>query len=325
MAQLKDTTIDGDLIVNGNVSFNGDLDVPNINNKADKATTLAGYGITDGTTKNEFSNLSNPNLLINGDFKVNQRKNTNYPASTSASYTVDRWLKYKQADLTVNSDGISVVNTSDSETTYIRHVIEDGKKFFNSKLTLSVKYRNVKGDVTAYLNEHISITDNKAIDSNRMYLKNNSTEWEIQNFTWDLSKLSLTKDYLGVVIRLPENASVEIAWVKLEQGSIATPFVPRLYAEELAMCQRYYQPVRLVLPLVNGQPSQVSIPYGMRTAPTVVAPHKWTKNGTGGIDYESNIEVIAYDDRALQINLANSGYTNAYWNFIAATLDAEIY
>ena len=32
-----------------------------------------------------------------------------------------------------------------------------------------------------------------------------------------------------------------VNWVKLEVGSVATPFIPRLYAEELALCQRYYE------------------------------------------------------------------------------------
>lgn len=34
--------------------------------------------------------------------------------------------------------------------------------------------------------------------------------------------------------------TVTIEWIKLEIGSQATPFVPRLYAEELALCQRYF-------------------------------------------------------------------------------------
>ena len=35
--------------------------------------------------------------------------------------------------------------------------------------------------------------------------------------------------------------SLKLAWVKLEGGSLATPFVPPDYAAELAKCQRYYQ------------------------------------------------------------------------------------
>ena len=37
------------------------------------------------------------------------------------------------------------------------------------------------------------------------------------------------------------NASVELYWAKVEQGSVATPFVPKLYDEELSICRRYYR------------------------------------------------------------------------------------
>lgn len=35
--------------------------------------------------------------------------------------------------------------------------------------------------------------------------------------------------------------TIDIAKIKIETGSIATPFVSRLYGEELALCQRYYE------------------------------------------------------------------------------------
>lgn len=33
----------------------------------------------------------------------------------------------------------------------------------------------------------------------------------------------------------------EIEWTKLEPGTMTTPFISRPYAEELALCQRYYE------------------------------------------------------------------------------------
>lgn len=38
--------------------------------------------------------------------------------------------------------------------------------------------------------------------------------------------------------------SLKLAWVKLESGSLATPFVPPDYAAELAKCQRYLYVLR---------------------------------------------------------------------------------
>ena len=49
-------------------------------------------------------------------------------------------------------------------------------------------------------------------------------------------------------------------WIKLEYGETATPFVPRLYAEELALCQRYYLG-KIELPHL---PPYVMWPYGKK-------------------------------------------------------------
>ena len=35
--------------------------------------------------------------------------------------------------------------------------------------------------------------------------------------------------------------TMEIEWVKLENGSIATPFIPKPYQQELLMCHYYYR------------------------------------------------------------------------------------
>ena len=38
----------------------------------------------------------------------------------------------------------------------------------------------------------------------------------------------------------------DVEWMKLEIGDHATPYVPRLYAEELELCRRYYREVRFI-------------------------------------------------------------------------------
>ncbi len=53
-------------------------------------------------------NVSNPNLLINGDFKVNQRGESTY--STTNKYTVDRW-KLVSGSVIVETNGITLNGT----------------------------------------------------------------------------------------------------------------------------------------------------------------------------------------------------------------------
>ena len=54
------------------------------------------------------SNVSNPNLLINGDFRVNQRGKTTY--TEAGKYTVDRW-KLVSGSVEVKSNGIMLNGT----------------------------------------------------------------------------------------------------------------------------------------------------------------------------------------------------------------------
>ncbi|MBQ8451704.1 MAG: hypothetical protein IJ538_02885 [Clostridia bacterium] len=82
---------------------------------ADSATTAetsanATYATSAGTASVAIAaqNVSNVNLLINGDFKINQRGKTTY--STANKYTVDRW-KLVSGSLSVVSNGINLNGT----------------------------------------------------------------------------------------------------------------------------------------------------------------------------------------------------------------------
>ena len=55
--------------------------------------------------------------------------------------------------------------------------------------------------------------------------------------------LNATPEHLNFAINA--GASIELAWIKLEAGSVPTPFVPRMYAEEVYLCKRFFQTVNL--------------------------------------------------------------------------------
>ena len=48
---------------------------------------------------------------------------------------------------------------------------------------------------------------------------------------------------MGFTIDIQQGANTSIEWAKFEIGSVATALSPRPYAEELAMCQRYYEKI----------------------------------------------------------------------------------
>lgn len=129
--------------------------------------------------------------------------------------------------------------------------------------------------------------------------------------------------------------------IKLEAGGQATPFVPRPYAEEMALCQRYYQTHELSLPPIKENTNaaiyampQFNFPTPMRVAPTA----KYVdRSGNSGLSYystHSNVPTIppsqftVITDRVAKIVFAMpSGVTMALGDFVYTklTLDAEIY
>lgn len=129
--------------------------------------------------------------------------------------------------------------------------------------------------------------------------------------------------------------------IKLEAGGQATPFVPRPYAEEMALCQRYYQTHELSLPPIKENTNaalyampRINFPTPMRIAPTA----KYVgRSGNSGLSYystHSNVPNISpssftdITDRVAKIVFTMpSGVTMALGDFVYTklTLDAEIY
>ena len=129
--------------------------------------------------------------------------------------------------------------------------------------------------------------------------------------------------------------------IKLEAGGQATPFVPRPYAEEMALCQRYYQTHELSLPPIKENTTaaiyampRINFPTPMRVAPTA----KYVgRSGNSGLSYystHSNVPNIspssftAITNRVIKIVFSMpSGVTMALGDYVLTnlTLDAEIY
>jgi hypothetical protein len=90
------------------------------------------------------------------------------------------------------------------------------------------------------------------------------------------------------------NATWQITGVQLEKGSTATSFDYRPFGTELALCQRYYWPLRGTAATPSflarnnaggaGQGPALSLkfPQPMRTAPTATQVGSWTQTNTSG-------------------------------------------
>lgn len=242
--------------------------------------------IVANTAKNALAaqNVSNPNILINGDFRINQRDKKTYTEHNK--YTVDRWnLNY--GSLTVNDDG-SITHTASNSWQGIRQYIEFPSRLAGKTVTFSMKSNSsgIRLVQLSYLKKGNTVTDKIASK------QENDTSAEILTFSAKIPTDITDEDKLFILLYTPQaNQSITYYWTKLEIGSTPTEFIPRHYSEELALCQRYYVEYQTGLNGFSGFSNSsgtisyitVYTPIEMRIKPTIII------NGNGYLRCNGNI------------------------------------
>lgn len=204
--------------------------------------------------------FSNPNLLINPDFKINQRGATSYEKQ---GYSVDRW---KIWNVTVTSNANGGITVKNDKYTDIGTFLQYLENATEGDSTLSCYVTSVSGTVTMV-----------ADDNSQVVLKQG------------LNVVHTSKSTKAFTIFLNRGTNITLKWVKLEQGKVATEFIAPNYAEEILKCQRFY--VVLESSLAGyGANSAIYIPFArgvyMRNSRNVIftGANKQTflrVNGTG--------------------------------------------
>ena len=220
--------------------------------------------------------LSNPNLLINSDFRnpINQRGQTSYTADATYNkvYSIDRWAVTYRGKVTVNDGYITIENTNinPSATQVEAYFVQQFENTLNDDLVLQVKVKSITGDVKVFAN---------------------ALEVGLNVFTSDSS---ISRGNVTFVIGY--EASVELEYIKLEYGMVATPFIPRLYAEELALCQRYYQILGKIIAARYDYLSNYSYFTGCRFSEMRVIPNVSIKSNENLVyqPHETTTKSISY-------------------------------
>ena len=180
-----------------------------------------------------WNTLSGKNELDNPDFRVNQRGQNEY----STGYTVDRWyISTDKCKAAPESDGIRL--TATAALTSNTHAFWQNIEFplAPGKYTLSLNVSEVSGVWSARIR-----TVNASGDYVDSYYTSALHEG-VNKVSVDLPEGEyISAVSIGFNKGIEAGNSLKLAWVKLEGGSLATPFVPPDYAAELAKCQRYYQ------------------------------------------------------------------------------------
>lgn len=232
------------------------------------------------------------NLLINPDFQINQRGKTSYSAS---GYTVDRWQCRE-----VSGNVVTQTSYGISTTSGMIQYVENIGRYAGKTFTFSGELQN----------------------------------GTIQSVTGTLSSTTVSNSYMQFTLRAN---GVDCActlkqgnwkWTKFEMGDEATPFYPRPYADELALCQRYYEEMPLSTVGVCGgsqsfgtagaNASFIMIPFKetKRIAPTVTVGGRFGGYSTKNTSETTADAFIGYWGAAS----STPGYTT-----LSFTADAEIY
>ena len=245
--------------------------------------------------------FSNPNLLTNPDFKINQRGNSTY-SSTGAGGTVDRWVG-TNVKTVVNSDGTVSVSSLSGTGYYTQH--EENISY--GKHTYSIYVQAITGTVKAFY---------KSKDSKDVEL--GALKQGLNTFT------SLDDGFKTFFLSIAGGSSVTLKYVKAEQGTVATSFVAPNPADELIKCQRYYFKRYYYYSFYSGTANFIyifsdTIP-GMRIKPTV----NFANTSNTGLTRA----VVQLDTTAKDLTLLIQAVTSKVGNCnVGGTiaLDAEIY
>ena len=249
--------------------------------------------------------FSNPNLLINSNFRnpVNQRGQTSYTGGSI--YAIDRWMLGNNATLTVQSGSIKFEQSSGATNT--------GRLVYKFEHALPANYYTISIKVLS-CNGGVSMDNFGAIADGFTGIFTATTTSKVE--------LSTLRFYIAA------GRNIELEWIKLEQGSISTPFVPRLYGEELALCQRYYQKYSSYMLFPQFYENQYHGFYfrvPLRVSPYVANFVASSTDGTSISVGESAGGHIEVDANCVRRLFAGNSYKGSAIQLELLELDAEIY
>lgn len=256
--------------------------------------------------------FSNPNLLINPDFKINQRGKTTYTKDNQgqAIYTVDRWILWN-GTLEANS---RLLKAYGSGTGLLVQRLENK---INGIATVSFEVSSISGTLTALARG-----------------TSGNTLGEISVTQKGIYQFTATGEISDITFTVSAGGSVAFAWAKLEHGSIATPFIAPNPANELEKCLRYFQiydslpfvPELLSVSNVTGNSTTFTPIYSvliqqMRVKPTVAYNSIINRSGA---KVEGNHTITLDSKKITGLRLAQSSSLHTIFAN-KLTLDAEIY
>ena len=280
---------------------------------------------------------ANPNLLINGEFQVWQR-GEDLPGLSGGQYFADRWKMNCYGTVHAARTAIEGRNAvqfdigTDKVWCGISQSIEDKANYHSGRTVCVTIYSPNPDTIQSAIIE---------TSSGNSLLEN--AVWSADSITGTITIAPFTSGLMNLWIYFDVSKQFpSIYAVKMEEGRIATPLSPRTYAEELAMCQRYYE-----TNLGNAYPQHLGSAIGTPTTGILAAGLMWkvkkravpavkifdtlastpntcTRDNTGTMDYtgQSAITYGITPDGCLVLSLNGASATSIKCYYAA---DAETY
>ena len=307
-----------------------------------------------------LSYITNRNVLINGNFKIDQRNAgaaQTITAGAALAYTLDRWYAYcTGANVTTQQIASSGENRLRFTGLASNTAVGLGQRIED------VNCMDLAGN-TATLSCKLSSTSLTSITWTAYYANTadtfgtlaSPTKTQIATGTFTITSTEATYS-TNISIPAPATTGIEIVFtggallgtqtltigdVQLEKGSVRTEFEVRPYGLELALCQRYYaktfdnqtapaqnagstNAIR-AMATVTAQPifSNWSLPETMRAAPTVTTYNPYTTNANWSANPSSpTVELFVGTVVITITGYTNTSAGNGY--LIHATASAEL-
>ncbi len=197
------------------------------------------------------------NLLIDGSFKRWSKGEDITLGGSSIQYVSDMWQGYHNtAQFTKNTGTINgieqdylTMNTHSSTQIWLGSMIEGGSKYSGKSLTMSfwAKCNNPIHLDVAYKYRDLDL--NNSIETNVMLDKVLTTSWQKLECTVNFvdTNQSIDRMLQFIINRVcPADTILDITNVKLELGTVATPFVADTEAELDWKIGRYYEIMNLM-------------------------------------------------------------------------------
>ena len=320
----------------------GNVEVQTGASSADDIEETASRVFVSPQEKAKWNDIPGENLVINGGMQIWQRGESLTEVGTD-TYTADRLIMHETA-----AGAFTVEKYNDPEMGLCAKITCTAAGWINlgTVVELVGVFPALTGSFYAKCSKSFEnttvISATSYDDGEKGQADTIGTSW--QRVVFALSNVTANEKLYFTCLR---GGGVEagdvfyLTGIKLEAGGQATPFVPRPYAEEMALCQRYYQTHELSLPPIKENTNaalyampRFNFPTPMRVAPTA----KYVdRRGNSGLSYysthsnvpnvsPSNFTVIT--DRVAKIVFAMpSGVTMALGDYVYTnlTLDAEIY